>query len=280
VVGEKAPRPDNTPWTVTVRGEVATPQVFSLGEITALPQTTFTTDIHCVTRWSKLRRTFTGIWLTDLLTLCPLLPSARYISFIARSERDHSTSLLLADAVALPTFIALTAEGEALEEIHGGPIRTVVAGRYFYKSLKWLETIELRVEDKLGYWEAETGYHNHADPWKEERYIAPDTPPHLLSTALQTRDFSGLNLRGIVASGRDLSNLKATDALLRDAHFESSNLENADFTGANLSNAHFQNANLRGVSFRNADVEGADFAGADLTNADFTGASLFGTTFD
>jgi DMSO/TMAO reductase YedYZ molybdopterin-dependent catalytic subunit len=280
VVGEKAPRKSDAPWTITVQGCVKTPLTFTLAEIAAMPQSVFTTDIHCVTRWSKPQMTFTGVWLADMLNLCLPLSSAQYVSFIARSERGHSTSLLLADALALPTLIALTAEGEPLEEIHGGPIRTIVAGRYFYKSVKWLERIELLTEDKLGYWEAETGYHNHADPWAEERYIAPNIPAHVLNRALQNKDFTGLDLRGLLASNLDLASLQAQNALLRDAHFENANLAGANFTNANLSNAHFNNANLVGASFLNADVEGADFAGANITGADFTGASLFGTTFD
>ena len=63
--------------------------------------------------------------------------------FSARSARDHSTSLLLADALALGTLVVLTCEGAPLETGHGGPVRTVVPGRYFYKSVKWLERIEL-----------------------------------------------------------------------------------------------------------------------------------------
>jgi DMSO/TMAO reductase YedYZ molybdopterin-dependent catalytic subunit len=280
VVGEKSPRKSDAPWTVTVQGCVKTPCVFTLSEIAAMPQSVFTTDIHCVTRWSKLQRTFTGVWLADILVLCEPTPTARFVSFVARSDRNHSTSLLLSDALALPTFIALTSEGQSLEEIHGGPIRTIVAGRYFYKSLKWLEKIELLEEDKLGYWESEAGYHNNADPWAEERYIAPNIPAHILNRALQNKDFTGLDMRGLLASGLDLENLVAPNALLRDAHFENANLSNANFTNANLSNAHFQGANLAGASFRNADVEGANFAGANITGADFTGASLFGTTFD
>jgi hypothetical protein len=284
VVGEKAPRTSDAPWAISLYGCIETPRVFTLAEIAAMPQATLVTDIHCVTRWSKLERTFTGIWLSDLLSHCNPLPTARFISFVARSERNHTTSLLLKDALTLRTFIALTAEGEPLAEIHGGPIRTVVPGRYFYKSLKWLEKIELLSEDKLGYWEAEAGYHNHADPWAEERYIAADIATDisgpLLERALRNRDFRGLDLRGLLASGRDLTHLLASGALLRDAHFEGATLMGADFTGANLSNAHFSNADLTNACFVDADVEGADFAGAILTGTDFTGASLFGTTFD
>src|SRR5205085_4547294 len=141
----------------------------------------------------------------------------------ARSERGHSTSLPLADALALDTLVALTHEGAPLEPIHGGPVRTVVPERYFYKSVKWLERIELLAEDRLGYWEAEAGYHNNADPWLEQRYMAPNLDRLLVSSLLAARDFSNLDLRSIHAAGMDLRGLNARNSLLRDANLRGAN---------------------------------------------------------
>ncbi|MDX1932383.1 MAG: molybdopterin-dependent oxidoreductase [Capsulimonadales bacterium] len=279
LVGEKRPGPGGDSWIVTVENGVRNPLSLDPVALNALPQTERTVDIHCVTRWSKPGVRFGGVLLDEIVRRCQPLPDRAFVSFVARSERHHSTSLTLADALSLGTMVALRAEGEPLAVEHGGPVRIVVPERYFYKSLKWLERIDFLAEDRPGYWEAEAGYHNHADPWKEERYIASDTPPHVLRSALQTRDFSGLNLRGIDARRRDLAGLRGVDARLRDSHFEGAKLNDADFTGANLSNAHFADADLRSALFRGADVEGADFSGADLRGADFTGASLFGATF-
>lgn len=282
VVGEKAPRQgDTTPWSVTVCGGVVEPRTFGLDTLAQLPQVSETHDIHCVTRWSKLAVCFTGVPLKELLLLCGgPLPEAQFVSFVARSDRNHSTSLPLADALALGCLVATQADGEPLDETHGGPVRIVTPGRYFYKSVKWLERIDLRSEDQLGYWEGVTGYHNGADPWKEERYIASEINPRVLEKALAARDFSGLDLRGVDLRGRDLSGLKAVGALLRDAHFEGARLHNADFTDANLSNAHLEQADLTAARFTRADLEGAAFDRALLPGADFTDASLFGTTFD
>lgn len=281
VVGEKAPRVgDMSPWMVTVHGLVTEQRVFGLGELLALSQLTQTHDIHCVTRWSKLGVTFTGVLLADLLALCGgPLPDTKFVSFIARSDREHSTSLVLPEALELGCLIAFTADGAPLDEIHGGPVRIVTPGRYFYKSVKWLERIELLAEDRLGYWEGEIGYHNTADPWREERYIASTVNKKILERALATRDFSGLDLRGVDLRGRDLTGLKAIDAKLRDTHFQGANLTDADFTRANLSNAHLENANCTRTKFTDSDLEGAAFEGANLTDADLIGASLFGTTF-
>ena len=175
--------------------------------------------------------------------------------------------------------MAYESNGNPLPVDHGGPLRLIVPGRYFYKSLKWLERIELLAEDRLGYWEAESGYHNTADPWREERYMAPALDKQEAARLLAKRDFSGRNLRSIAAAGMDLAGLSARGALLRDADFSRANLRGACFDGANLSNARLVGADLRGATFLGADVEGADFTGADLRGADLTGASLFGATF-
>jgi len=52
---------------------------------------------------------------------------------------------------------------------HGWPLRLIVPGRYFWKSAKWLRGLELAASDRPGFWER-YGYHNDADPWKEQRY--------------------------------------------------------------------------------------------------------------
>lgn len=278
-VGERTPRDDASPWTVSIAGLVANPLGFSLAELHALPQVERSIDLHCVTRWSKLGVRFTGVLLVDLIALAGPRDSARFVSFVARSSRAHSTSLVLADAIELGALVALSCDGAPLPPEHGGPVRVVVPGRYFYKSIKWLERIELLADDRLGYWEAETGYHNLADPWREERFIAAGISRHELQKLLASRDWSGREVLGVEARGLDLTGVVARGALLRNAHFEGARLASAVFDKANLSNAHFAGADLHGASFRDADAEGSDFSGADLRGADFRGASLLGVSF-
>lgn len=278
-MGEKSPRRSDAPWRVSVGGLVSAPGTWTLDEMMAMPRVERVIDIHCVTRWSKLGAQFNGVPLSRLLDQCRPLPEARFISFLARSEQNHSTSLGLEDALRLDALVALAYEGEPLEAIHGGPVRMVIQGKYFYKSLKWLERIELLAEDRLGYWEKEAGYHNGADPWREQRYIAPNLNKKALSEALAGRDFTGKNFQSLDARGLDLARLNARGALLRAANFQRVNLERACFDEANLSNAFLEGSNLRHATFLKADAEGANFRGADLRGADLTGASIFGATF-
>jgi hypothetical protein len=279
LVGEKAPAPWMPPWRVQIAGLVDSPRQWTLDELKSLPSVERVIDVHCVTRWSKPAMRFRGVPLTALLKLSLPRPEAKFISFIAHSLRDHSTSLTLADAVALDVLVAWEAEGTPLDEPHGGPLRTVVPGRYFYKSLKWLARIELLAEDRLGYWEATAGYHNVADPWREQRYIASNLSRREAAKILSTRAIAGQHLLSLSAAQLDLAGLDAQGALLRNADFRGSKLVRALFGGANLTNARFGGCDLREASLAGADCEGADFSAADLRGADFRGASLFGATF-
>ncbi|HAA55080.1 MAG TPA: nitrate reductase [Myxococcales bacterium] len=279
VVGERAPRKDSTPWTLTIEGLVTNPKIWSIEELMELQQVERIVDIHCVTRWSKFDACFQGVPLLSLLALCQPGPEATHISFVSRSEHAHHTSLALADLKDLDPLVAFLYDGEPLEEIHGGPIRTVVPGRYFYKSLKWLERIELLAEDRPGTWEHGSGYHNRADPWKEERYVIANIKRSEVLALFQKKDLSHKELLSLNAPQLDLSGLCAKYALLRNANFTRSQLTRADFSHANLSNAHLQDADLSYTNFHLADLEGADFRGANLVGADLRGASLFGATF-
>ena len=278
-IGQRAPSDSDQPWQVSITGQVEQPVTLSLEQLGTQPQCSKTIDIHCVTRWSKLDANFSGVLLEHLLDLAKPKSSAKYISFVSRTDNHHSSSLEIETAINLKTMIATHYADAPLETNHGGPIRCIVPGRYFYKSVKWVETIELLAEDRLGNWEAESGYHNLADPWHEQRYMSPEIDKRKAAKLIASRDFSEQSLRSIDCSKRDLSGLVASKAILRDAKFNDAVLESANFEGANLANAHFRGAKLVGANFKGADVEGADFSGADLRGADFTGAATIGASF-
>ncbi|MEM9941616.1 MAG: molybdopterin-dependent oxidoreductase [Planctomycetota bacterium] len=278
IVGEKEPADHRGPWTLEV-GLDSDIRSFSMEDLQQLPQTEMELDIHCVTRWSKLDANFAGVLLQDLLKASFPDSNRRFVSFVSHSNQNHSSSIELPTAIQLKTLIALQYEGQPLEVRHGGPVRNIVPKRYFYKSVKWLRRIDLLEVDRLGYWESETGYHNLADPWKQQRYMVPNVDRRTALQLIGSKDFSGRDLRSIDASDRDLSGLKAESSALRDANFGLAKLQRANFRNAILSNAHFQNADLRNADLTAADIEGADFSGADLRGANLTGCSLVGTSF-
>jgi DMSO/TMAO reductase YedYZ molybdopterin-dependent catalytic subunit len=152
-------------WTFTIDGAVVQSRQWTWDELQALPQDTFTVDIHCVTRWSKLDTTWTGVSLDTLLA--DVQTDARYIS--AWSDGGYTTNLPLADVRDGKAWIAHTFDGEPLHPEHGGPARLLVPHLYFWKSAKWVRGISLTVEDTPGFWEG-YGYHDYGDPWREQRY--------------------------------------------------------------------------------------------------------------
>ncbi|HEV7279707.1 MAG TPA: molybdopterin-dependent oxidoreductase [Pirellulaceae bacterium] len=279
LVGERERLPSDEPWRLTLAIENREVGIWTLDGLRRLGAETRSVDFHCVTRWSRTDVRVTGIRLERLLAEAGLSSPTGFVSWVARTARRHSSSLPLAEALRLGAMLAWEVDGQPLTPEHGGPLRSVVPGKYFFKSVKWVERIDLLANDRMGYWEAEAGYHNGADPWQEERYVAGGLSREQLRGLLTTRDWSGREVLSLVAEGRDLAGLIARRALLRNANFRGANLAGADFEGANVSNACFAGASLRGAGFQNADVEGAEFEGTDLSGADFRGASLFGATF-
>jgi DMSO/TMAO reductase YedYZ molybdopterin-dependent catalytic subunit len=279
LVGERTSGSRPLIWKLEVKGLVQQPQILTLADLQSMPVTSRIVDIHCVTRWSKLGVTFVGVSLRHLLSEVGQLSSARFVSFESCSERSHSSSLSIETALELETLLAWEVDGQPLSELHGGPLRNIVPNRYFYKSVKWLQGLNFLAQDRLGYWEADAGYHNLADPWQEQRYVAADIDKRTAKRLMETRDFSDLDLRGFQAAGLELGDLVACRSKLRDANFRDGRLPRANFHGANLSNALFQNADLTDANFTEADVEGANFCGANLQGCHFSGASLFGASF-
>jgi DMSO/TMAO reductase YedYZ molybdopterin-dependent catalytic subunit len=161
------PQVDLESWTLRLFGEVEREVTLDWKAFTVLPHSSSVQDIHCVTRWSRFDMHFEGVHWRELAALCRPLPSARFA--LAWAEQEYSTNVPLGSLEDDDALFATHAEGAALSLEHGYPLRLVLPHRYFWKSAKWLRAIELRSEDRPGFWER-YGYHNDADPWLEQRY--------------------------------------------------------------------------------------------------------------
>jgi DMSO/TMAO reductase YedYZ molybdopterin-dependent catalytic subunit len=159
------PRTPLDRWTLTIDGAVDAPATWSWDELQALPSETFTVDIHCVTKWSKLDTSWTGVSVDTLLD--GVETDAGFVT--AWSDGGYTTNLPLEDLTGGRAWVVHTYDGEPLDPEHGGPARLLVPHLYFWKSAKWLRGLTLTGEDEPGFWEA-AGYHNHGDPWREQRY--------------------------------------------------------------------------------------------------------------
>ena len=161
------PHTDLATWDFKVFGEVDNPFTLTWDEFKKLPRKTVHTDIHCVTRWTKLDTDWEGVAIQEILKLAQARPNATHV--VAHSEQGYTANLPLSVLDDDDVMLADTFGGQPLEREHGYPLRLLVPKRYFWKSAKWIRGLEFLDHDQLGFWER-YGYNNDADPWKEERF--------------------------------------------------------------------------------------------------------------
>ena len=154
-------------WRLDIGGLVAQPQTWSLDVLMRQPQVGILSDIHCVTSWSRYDNHWDGVSTHHLMDVADVKAEARFV--ILTANDGYTTNMAIEDFASPQALLAHSWEGQPLTLEHGGPVRLVVPHLYFWKSPKWLRRIEFAERDHLGFWEVR-GYHNHADPWKEERY--------------------------------------------------------------------------------------------------------------
>lgn len=161
------PSIDLRTWRLDLGGLLEAERSFTWEQFMALPQTTITSDIHCVTSWSKFDNEWRGVSMVELMRHVRPRPAARHV--IVQAHGGYTTNLPLAELVSEGALLAHSHGGAPLLAQHGWPLRLVVPHLYFWKSAKWVRGLIFMDEERLGFWER-LGYHNHGDPWNEERY--------------------------------------------------------------------------------------------------------------
>jgi DMSO/TMAO reductase YedYZ molybdopterin-dependent catalytic subunit len=154
-------------WNLKVFGAVNNEFTLTFDELKSMPSTTLTTDIHCVTKWSKFDTVWRGVKVRDLFERAGVKPEAAYV--MGHAEYGYTANLPLADIMRDESMVVYEYEGEDIEPIHGGPVRLLIPNLYFWKSPKWLRGLELRETDAPGFWE-QNGYHMYGDPFLEQRF--------------------------------------------------------------------------------------------------------------
>jgi DMSO/TMAO reductase YedYZ molybdopterin-dependent catalytic subunit len=171
------PRVDRSRWTFRCFGLVEQEVTWTWAELLALPRARIISDVHCVTRWSKLDNEWEGVPIREIMSRIRLKPGATHV--MVHADPDYTTNLAVGDLVQDDVLLALRHGGRDLEPEHGGPCRLVVPRLYFWKSAKWVRAFEFLDVNAPGFWE-QNGYHMHADPWKDERYSDQET--HAMQT--------------------------------------------------------------------------------------------------
>jgi DMSO/TMAO reductase YedYZ molybdopterin-dependent catalytic subunit len=166
-ISGRYPHIEKKDWKLRVCGEVKKEKIWNWQEFLKLPQRDFKIDFHCVTSWSKLDQEFSGVAFQEIIKAVEPKASARFVIF--ECYDGYSTNVPLAELKDNVAFIATKMDGQDIEDPFGGPARVVIPHLYAWKSAKFLKAIRFAKDDEPGYWETR-GYHNHGDPWKEERY--------------------------------------------------------------------------------------------------------------
>ena len=165
------PRFDPATWDFRIGGLVENPARLTWEEFNRLPQSTVTSDFHCVTRWSRFDNRWEGVLFRDVLKTIKLLPRAAYV--LVHAEQGYTANIPLADLDRENVLFATHHDGEPLPPEHGYPLRLIVPHLYAWKSVKWVQGLEFLDRDVPGFWE-QNGYHMYGDPFKEQRF---DTDP-------------------------------------------------------------------------------------------------------
>jgi DMSO/TMAO reductase YedYZ molybdopterin-dependent catalytic subunit len=166
-MGGREGNPSPRDFRLRVHGAVDAPFDLDFRALLALPQVEQEIDVHCVTGWSALAVAWRGVRVRDLAERAKVRPSARHLIFEA--AHGYTANVRLDDGLRDDVLVTHELLGRALPRTHGGPVRALVPSLYFWKSAKWLTGLRFSERDEPGYWETR-GYHNHADPWTEERY--------------------------------------------------------------------------------------------------------------
>lgn len=162
-----APDVDLTTWDFTIAGDVAEERAWSWEEFLAMPAAELVTDIHCVTKWSKLDTAWEGVPVRHVWE--QIEPDDGSTHVLVHAYHGFTANLPIDDFLREDNLFAHTYDGAPLEPEHGYPLRLVVPHLYFWKSVKWVRGFTVLAEDQPGFWER-NGYHMYGDPWQEQRF--------------------------------------------------------------------------------------------------------------
>ncbi|UFT98191.1 molybdopterin-dependent oxidoreductase [Radiobacillus kanasensis] len=146
----------NENWSFTIDGLVDTAKTYHWEEFVKLKRTVQVHDFHCVTGWSVYNITWEGIPLKEMLERAGIQKKANYVKFYS-GDGIYTDSLTIRQALNYDMMVAVLMDGELIPQKSGGPVRLITPEMYAYKSVKWLNRIELIEEEHIGYWE-QRGY--------------------------------------------------------------------------------------------------------------------------
>lgn len=150
----------NDNWSFKVDGLVDQSFTWNWEQFVQLQREVQVSDFHCVTGWSVYKNTWEGIKLKDLLQQAGVKSTAKTVKFYS-GDGIYTDTLTLEQADMDDVMVAVMHDGKPIPSDLGGPVRLIVPKMFAYKSVKWLNRIELIEGEHTGYWE-QRGYSNDA----------------------------------------------------------------------------------------------------------------------
>ncbi|MFX3633236.1 MAG: molybdopterin-dependent oxidoreductase [Candidatus Pristimantibacillus sp.] len=150
----------NANWTFSIDGLVDKPMNWDWEKFVAMKRTVQVSDFHCVTGWSVYKNTWEGIPLKQFLQEAGVKSGAKTVKLYS-GDGVYTDTLTLEQAQMDDVMVAVMHDGKPIPSDLGGPVRLIVPKMYAYKSVKWLNRIELIEGEHVGYWE-QRGYSNDA----------------------------------------------------------------------------------------------------------------------
>ena len=166
-------RTDGWDFTVVGATESGEPTRWDWAQFSQLPRIEVGADFHCVTKFSLLNNVWAGVSTSVLLERVPPAPDVTHV--LVWAEYGYSANMTLADFADPAALFVTHRNGDPLTTEHGAPLRLIVPHLYAWKGPKWVRGVEYLTADRRGFWE-ERGYHNRADPWREQRYSYQEAP--------------------------------------------------------------------------------------------------------
>jgi DMSO/TMAO reductase YedYZ molybdopterin-dependent catalytic subunit len=160
-IGSSMPNVAPEAYRLRVDGLVGAPKTFTLADLKEMPRAEQVSDFHCVTGWVVKNVRWAGVRLDDVLVRAGALGGVSALKFVS-AEVPYEDSLTLKQALLPDVMLAYEMDGKPLSRPHGAPVRLVMPQMYGYKSVKWVNRIELGKTLEPGYWE-QNGY--DVDAW-------------------------------------------------------------------------------------------------------------------
>ena len=161
------PEVDIKSYRLRISGNVENPFSLTYEQLKEKATVEYTSDFHCVTKWSIKDVRWKGVSLRALLEEARPKGDSEWVVFLCLD--GYSAPVQLEDALDERAIIAIEMNEKPLRPEQGFPARPFIPHLYGWKSAKWVTEVHVVRSYIDGYWER-YGYHERGNVYLEERF--------------------------------------------------------------------------------------------------------------